>query len=90
MNAIVIDTNHFRPCLARRSSRESTSSSSPSGGVSPSSEGSPGADSSQIHFQMETTKGESSGGDSEAESADFVRPFESQNGHSKMAVAAAL
>lgn len=90
MNAIVIDTNNFRPCLARRSSRESVGSSSPSGGVSPSSEGSPGADSSQVHFKMDATKGGSSGGDSEPDTADFERPFEGQNGHSKMAVPAAL
>lgn len=89
MNAIVIDTNNFRPCLARRSSRES-GSSSPSGEVSPSSEGSPSSASSQIHFTMDSTKNGSSGGDSEPESADFDQPFEGQNGHSKMAVPAAL
>lgn len=93
MNAIVIDTNNFRPCLARRSSRsEESGSSSPSGGVSPSSvsEGSPAAASSEIHFQMETTKSGSSGGDSEPETVDFDQAFKSQNGHSKMAVPAAL
>ena len=91
MDAIVIDTNNFRPCLARRSSRsEESSSSSPSGGVSPSSERSPIATSSEIHFQMETTKSGSSGGDSEPETVDFDQAFKSQNGHSKMAVAAAL
>lgn len=92
MNAIVIDTNNFRPCLARRSSREESCSSSPSGGgSSPSSEGSPSDTSSQIHFTMEPTKGGgggSSGGDSEPETAEF--DFQSQNGHSKMAVTAAL
>ncbi|KAI9561821.1 hypothetical protein GHT06_012782 [Daphnia sinensis] len=91
MNAIVIDTNNFRPCMARRSSREeSVSSSSLSGGASPSSSGSPVATSSQIHFKMDTDKECVSGGDSEPETVEFDQPFESQNGHSKMAVPAAL
>lgn len=91
MNAIVIDTNNFRPCLARRSSREeSSSSSSPSGGASPSSSGSPVASSSQIHFKVDTDKGSVSGCDSEPETAEFDQPFESQSSHSKMAVPAAL
>jgi hypothetical protein len=91
MNAIVIDTNNFRPCLARRSSREeSISSSSPSGGASPSSSDSPVASSSQIHYKVDTDKMSGCGCDSEPETAEFDQPFESQNGHSKMAVPAAF
>lgn len=106
MNAIVIDTNHFRPCLARRASHHQEIPSSPDAESCSASSSSPihfkvdagsssVSSSSPIHFKVD---GSSSKGSSDGEATSFPTDFnrvnnsftESQNGHSKVPVLAAL
>ena len=105
MNAVVIDTNYFRPCESRRRLMDHGSSDqtgSSAGTSSPSSSNSPSASlspasaspttSTEIHFKMD------SAGDDQRSECDSETNFDDrnfadrtgQNSHSKMAVPAAL
>lgn len=80
MNAIVIDTNNFRPCLKRRPSQESSGSASPDVTTSSSGTGSP-LSADAAHFKLDGNV-QCASGDSELEnsSVDFDdrQAFEAQ------------
>lgn len=91
MNAIVIDTNLFRPCLARRAMHHREVPPSPDHGSCSGSASS----SSPIHFKVETGSSKGSSDGETSSPTDFNRlnnPFavDGQSGHSKLPVLAAL
>ena len=97
-NAVVIDTNYFRPCESRRrlldrdqgssAGTSSPSSSSPSASLSPASASPP--TSTEINFKMDST-GDDQRSECDSETNFDDRNFtDGQNGHSKMAVPAAF